>query len=177
MRATSPPSPGEYAPFYHTYIQRVGDADVLGALQTQRDETRSLLGDVPEERAGYRYAPGKWSIREVAGHLADTERVIAYRALRIARADPTPLAGFDENAWVAHAGFDARPLADLAADLSAVRDATLRFFEGLPPEAWTRRGTANGAEMSVRALAYIIAGHELHHREVLRTRYLGAAGA
>ena len=167
------PLPGEYAPFYEKYVARV-KGDVLDALERQMGETAALLAGIPEARAGHRYAPGKWSIREVAGHLADTERIMVYRALRAARGDRTPLPGFEEDDYVAQGGFDARPLAGLAAELEAVRRATLLFFRGLPPDAWARRGVANGAEMSVRALAHVVAGHELHHREVLRTRYLDA---
>jgi hypothetical protein len=165
------PEGDEYTPFYAAYIARVSERDILGVLARQSEETRAALGSVPDGRAGWRYAPGKWTIREIVGHLADVERIFAYRALRIARGDRTPLAGFDENAYVPASGADARPLAELVEELAAVRQATLTLFRGLTPPAWQRRGTANGAPISVRALAYIIPGHERHHLEVLRTRY------
>ena len=166
------PAATEYAPYYERYISRVPDGDLIELLERQLEDTLALLRAVPEERADARYAPGKWSIKEVVGHLSDTERVFAYRALRIARNDPTPLPGFDQDEYVRHGGFDARTLADLAAEFSAVRRATMDVFRYLDRDALSRRGVANGAEVSVRALAYIIAGHERHHGEVLRTRYL-----
>ena len=166
------PAATEYAPYYERYISRVPDGDLIELLERQLEDTLALLRAVPEERADARYAPGKWSIKEVVGHLSDTERVFAYRALRFARNDPTPLPGFDQDEYVRHGGFDARTLADLAAEFSAVRRATMDVFRYLDRDALSRRGVANGAEVSVRALAYIIAGHERHHGEVLRTRYL-----
>ncbi|HEX5726419.1 MAG TPA: DinB family protein, partial [Longimicrobiaceae bacterium] len=144
-----------------------------GAAEAQRTGVPALLRGLPEALHGHRYAEGKWSIREVAGHLADTERIITYRALRIARGDATPLPGFDENAYVAAAGFDARPLESLVAEWEAVREATLAFFRSVDAEAAARRGTANDNAVSVRALAHIVAGHAEHHLEILRTRYLG----
>lgn len=166
------PGADEFAPFYAGYVARVPEGEVAAALESQLEDTLIVLRGLGEDQAGHRYAPGKWSIREVVGHLADTERIMAYRALRIARGDATPLPGFAEDDYVAHAGFDERTLQDLCEELSAVRLATLLLLRGLPAEAWTRRGTSNGHETSVRALAYVIAGHELHHREILRERYL-----
>ncbi|HEX2205557.1 MAG TPA: DinB family protein [Longimicrobium sp.] len=167
------PGADEYAPFYAGYVARVPEGDVVATLERQLDEVVRFFRDVPAEREGHRYAPGKWSVREVAGHIADTERIMAYRALRIARGDATPLPGFDENAYVPPSGFDARPLASLAEEWAAVRRATLPLFRHLDAEGWARRGTASDAAVSVRALAHIIAGHAEHHLEVLRTRYLG----
>ena len=132
----------------------------------------ACLRAIPESRAGHRYAPGKWSIREVVGHICDAERVFLYRALRFARNDSTPLPGFDENAFVSASRFDDRALAGLVAEFEAVRAATVPFFDALYPEEWTRHGTASGKGMSVRGLAWVIAGHELHHLDVLGTRYL-----
>lgn len=169
------PEADEYAPFYAGYVARVPEGDVVEVLERQLEGVAGFLGAIPAEREGHRYAPGKWSVREMVGHLADTERIMAYRALRIARGDATPLAGFDENAYVPPAGFDARPLASLVEEWAAVRRATLPLFRHLDAEAWTRRGTANGNAVSVRALARIIAGHTEHHLEILRTRYLGAS--
>jgi len=130
-----------------------------------------LLRGVSDKDALKRYAPGKWSVKEVAGHLADTERIMAYRALRIARGDETPLPGFDENAYVPPAKFDARPLVDLIGDLFTVRAATVALFRTFDADAWRRRGTASGKPISVRALGYMIPGHERHHVEILKTRY------
>ncbi|MGH2667933.1 MAG: DinB family protein [Gemmatimonadales bacterium] len=166
------PEATEYAPFYGTYVSKVPEGDLLEALEAQRRETQALLKAIPEAKALHRYAPGKWSVKEVVGHLADTERVFCYRALRFARGDQTPLAGFDEKAYVPAGGFDARPVADLAAELDAVRRATIALLGSLDAAALARRGTADGKEVSVRALAYIIAGHERHHFAILRERYL-----
>jgi hypothetical protein len=166
------PGPDEHDPYYGRYIARVpDDVDLLALLAEQRDTTAALLATVPADRRSFRYAPGKWSVKEVVGHLSDTERIMAYRALRIARADATPLPGYDENTYVPVARFDELGLDQLADEWVAVRQATIAMFRGLPAEAWTRRGTANASGISVRALAFIIAGHELHHLEVLRTRY------
>jgi uncharacterized damage-inducible protein DinB len=141
-------------------------------MERQMEETAAFLGQLGEARGDHRYAPGKWSIKEVIGHLADGERVFAYRALRFARGDQTPLASFDENAWVPQAGCDRRTLADLAAEFRAVRVATLALARSLTDEAAARTGVASGKTVSVRALIYMIAGHELHHLAILRERYL-----
>lgn len=167
----APPAADEYDAWYAGYVAKIGDADALAVLERQADTAAAMLAAIPESRAGYRYAEGKWSIRQIVLHLADAERIFAYRALRIARGDQTPLPGFDENAYAPASGADERTLADLVAELGAVRRATIALFRGLPSEAFERRGTASGATISVRALAYIIAGHERHHLEVLRERY------
>ena len=130
------------------------------------------LATVPEAKAGYRYAEGKWSIREVVGHLCDAERIFAYRLLRFSRGDAAPLAGFDENTYVERSNFDRRTLAALVADLRTVRQDTISLVEGLDPATWQNRGTASESVMSVRALVYVIAGHQQHHLNVLRERYL-----
>ena len=170
------PEETEYAPYYGKYIALVPDGDLIDVLAGQIEDTARLVGGVAERDAGYRYADGKWSIKEVLGHLADAERVFAYRALRFARGDATPLPGFDENAFVAHARFDARRLGELVGELRAVRAATVALFAGLAPDELARRGVANQTEMSVRAIAYVIAGHERHHGAILRERYLAALG-
>jgi uncharacterized protein (TIGR03083 family) len=162
---------GEFAPFAARYIERVPEGNIVATLEAQMEETLALLRTISEERAGRAYAAGKWTVREVVGHVGDTERVLAYRALRIGRGDGMPLPGFDENAYVSEARFDRRTLADLLAELDAVRRATLTLVRGLPSEAWTRRGTADGAPYTVRALIFMIAGHELHHRAILEERY------
>ena len=166
------PAADEYAEFYAGYIRRVPDGeDLLELLAEQRDATAATLSAVPLGGGDYRYAPGKWSVKEVVGHLSDVERIMAYRALRIARGDTTPLAGFDEDAYVPEARCDDHALRDLVQEWVAARQATIAFFRNLPAEAWMRRGSANGQAISVRALAFIIAGHERHHLETLRTRY------
>jgi len=171
--ATIPrPDATEYAPYYGTYVGKVPDGDLLELLERQRRETQNLLAGLSDTQALHRYAPGKWSIKEVVGHLMDSERVFCYRALRFARADEKPLQGFDEKAWVPAGSFDARPLADLAAELDAVRRATIALFGGFDAAALARKGTANNNEVTVRALAWIVAGHERHHVAILRERYL-----
>ena len=170
-RSTAP-SAGEYAEFYAGYVKRVPAGDVVATIRDQLAETLTLLRGVDPSRTTSGYAPGKWSIRDVVLHMADTERVMAYRALRIARGDATPLASFDENAWTPMAGANARTMDSLLAELDATRRATVAMLEGLPAEAWARVGTASGKSVSVRALAWIIAGHERHHVAVIRERYL-----
>ena len=166
------PEADEHDPYYARYIDRVPDGvDLLALLAERRETTAAMLGSVPQDRRSYRYAPGKWSVKEVVGHLSDSERIFAHRAFRIARADATPLPGFDENAYVPVARFDELGLDQVAEEWVAVRQATLALFRNFPAEAWVRRGTANGSGISVRALAYVIAGHEIHHVETLRTRY------
>jgi len=164
------PAADEYAPYYGKYVALVGP-DVLAALEAQARSTAALLAATPEAKGGHRYAEGKWSVKEVIGHLADGERVFAYRALRFARTDATELPGFDENVYVPAGKFDRRTLADVAAEFAAVRAATLAFARSLDDEALARRGSANNTPVSVRALVAIIAGHELHHVKILRERY------
>jgi len=171
--ATIPrPEPSEYVPYYETYISKVPRGNLLKVLEDQQRETQGLLAGVSDARAMHRYAPGKWSVKEVIGHLADTERVFCYRALSFARADESPLPGFDEKAWAPAGRFDARSLKALAGELDAVRRATIALFSGMDAEALARRGTANNNPITVRALAWIIAGHERHHVAILRDRYL-----
>lgn len=170
-RATRPAA-DEYAPYYGTYISRVGDGDIVRTLKTQIGATVASLRAIPEARGGHRYAPGKWSIREVIGHLSDAERIFAYRALRFARHDATPLPGFDENGFVANARLDERSLASLVDEYEAVRNASVAMFDAFFPDEWRSAGEASGKRMSVRALAWVIAGHELHHLGILRERYL-----
>lgn len=166
------PASSEYAPFYETYVSAVPDGDLLRLLEDHADELLGLLREFGEARGDERYTPDKWSVKEVVGHMADSERVFAYRALRFARADTTPLPGFEQNGYVEAAGFDRRTLADLAEEFADVRKATLKLFAGLGEEALARSGTANGHPMSVRAVAWVIAGHERHHARILRERYL-----
>jgi hypothetical protein len=164
------PHPGEYAPFYTRYIERVRE-DPIEAMAAQGGATAALLAPLTDQQALHRYAPGKWSIKDIVGHLIDTERVMSYRALRFARGDATPLPTFDENQYAPAARAERRPLAELLAELRAVRQASLALFRGLPDEAWERRGPVGEHPMSVRALACIIPGHERHHVQVLKERY------
>ena len=165
------PQPGEYASFYAGYVAAVAGVDLRALLARQMDRLDTACAALSDADALARYAPGKWSVKEVLGHLADVERIFAYRALRIARGDATPLPGFDENAYVAAAGSDARPLASLREELRGVRASTLAVFASSAPGAWERRGTASGAGVSVRALAHMTAGHVEHHLGILRERY------
>jgi len=165
------PQAGEYARYYDRYISLVQGEDILNTLDEQRRQTMTLLCGRDEEDGDFRYAPGKWSAKEVLGHVCDTERVFAYRAPRIARADATPLEGFEQDDYVRNGPFALRQLADLVEDFIAVRRATLSLLRNLDEAAWSRRGIANKNEVSVRGLAYIIAGHELHHRRILEEKY------
>ena len=168
------PQPDEYAPYYGGYISRVPEGDLLALLAHQSSETLALLRSIPEARGAHRYAPGKWTVKDVVGHMCDTERIMSYRALRIARGDQTPLQGFEQNDYVPVAHFDRRTLADLGEELSAVRQATLHLFRHFDAEALVRRGTASGNPFTPRALGYVIAGHERHHVSILKDKYLGA---
>jgi len=169
---TTRPAPDEFSPFYAGYIAQVPDGDVVEALIGGAEIAAALLHDVTEETADRAYAAGKWTLKEVIQHCADAERIFAYRALRIARGDATELPGWDEKAYAPESGANARTLESLLDELESVREATVTLFEGLPADAWTRRGTANGVAVSVRALAWITAGHLLHHLEVVQERYL-----
>jgi hypothetical protein len=162
----------EFAPYYDRYVSRVPEGDVVGTLETQLAETLAVLRAIPESRGTHRYAPDKWTIKQVVAHLSDTERIFAYRALRIARGDATPLPGFDENAYAEGADFDRIPLAALIDELEAVRRATVHLFRHMDGTALGRRGSANGQPVTARALAFITAGHERHHLAILRERYL-----
>lgn len=167
------PAADEYEKFYANYISLVPDGDVLDFLARQRKENRKFLGGISEAKGAHRYAPDKWSIKGVVGHVVDSERVFSYRALSIGRGDTTPLPGFDEKKWAEQSHFDDRTLKDLVEEYGLVRDATLGLFRALPADAWSRRGTANTFSVTVGALAWIIAGHEQHHLKILRERYLG----
>jgi hypothetical protein len=166
------PERNEAAPYYFGYIDRIKSADVLGVLQRQIGETLPQLQAVSEERSLARYEPGKWSIREVLGHVSDAERVFLYRALWFARGFDTPLPSFDEKTSVAAAHADQVAWARHIEEFRAVREASVAFFRNLAPDGWMRSGTASGNLFTTRALAYVIAGHLDHHLAVLRERYL-----
>jgi hypothetical protein len=167
------PQAGEYAQYYDRYIALVQGEDILDTLDQQRRETMTMLCGRDEADGDFRYAPDKWSAKELLGHVCDTERVFAYRALRISRADSTPLEGFEQDDYVRNGPFAQCALSDLVEDFIAVRRATISLLRNLDEEAWMRRGVANKNEVTVRALAYIIAGHELHHRRILEEKYFG----
>jgi hypothetical protein len=167
------PAEAEYAPFYAGYIHLVPSGDVRDHLRTQLHETIALLSGVSEERGGQAYAPGKWTLKEVIGHVTDAERVFSYRMVSIARGDPAALPAFDENLWAPASNASARSVAALVLQFASVRASTVQLADSLSEEAFTRRGTASGKVISVRALAYVCAGHERHHVNVIRDRYLG----
>lgn len=174
--STSPlyerPSSGEYDPYFERYISRVPTGPIFLQLQRQLEETLGLFHGLPATKGDFAYAPGKWTLKEVVGHICDTERIMAYRALRFARNDQTALPGFDETLYVPHGGFGTRTLKSLLDEFRLVRGATVALFENLPVEAFVRRGMANETPASVRALGYVIAGHELHHVGILKEKYL-----
>lgn len=165
------PANNEYAPAHAAYVALVPEEDVLSAIEQQSSVTQKLLSGLDEGRAAYRYADGKWSVKEVIGHMVDSERVLGWRALAIARGETKPLPGFDEDEYVRNAEFDAWRLGDLAESYALARRATIVFLQNLPQEAWDRRGVANGFAVTVRGLAWVIVGHERHHLNVLRERY------
>jgi hypothetical protein len=166
------PEPDEHAPYVAKYAALVAEDDIFAALKDQSSGIAPVAAALTDEQALHRYAPDKWSIKEILEHVADTERVLAYRALRIARGDRTPLASFEHDDYVKIAGSDRRALKSLLDNLSAVRAATVALFESLTPEDWTRRGIASNHEISVRALAYFVAGHDRHHASILKRKYL-----
>lgn len=169
--ATGRPADTEYATFYAGYVSLVPEDDAIGALERQVDELRALSASVPKDRETFRYAPDKWSVRQVVGHLTDGERVFGYRAFCISRGEQAPLPAFDENAYVAHSGYDGVPLGELVDELVSVRRGNLAALRRLAAADWTRLGTASGKPVSVRGLAYVMAGHPRHHLAILRERY------
>jgi uncharacterized damage-inducible protein DinB len=168
------PEPTEYAEFYAGYVSEVPGSDVLGVLESQRVQMLQLFAARSERDGSFRYAPGKWTVKEVLGHINDAERIFAYRALRIARGDQTPLAAFEQEDFVRNGGFGERTLADLAEEFGLVRTASVALFRSLREDAWPRRGVASQKEVTVRALAFITVGHQIHHRSILEERYFPA---
>ena len=166
------PGPNEAAPYYFNYINRVSSDDIVPVLQSQLDETVAFLRGISEEKSLSRYAPTKWSIRQMWGHVNDTERVFLMRALWFARKLETPLPSFDQDIAVAYAGSDDVPWSRHVEEFREIRLATISFFRNLPQEAWARTGTASGNPFTVRACAFTVAGHVLHHEAVLREKYL-----
>lgn len=162
----------KYADYYKTYVKLVPEGEIVQILDDQMRETVGLMSMLSEEKCAHRYAAGKWSIKEVIGHVVDTERIMSYRLLSIARGEKVSLPGYDENAYVEEAGFDTCSMKSLLEHFVAVRQATIQLINSLSKEALSRTGTANGHEVSVAALMMIIAGHELHHRNIILERYL-----
>jgi uncharacterized damage-inducible protein DinB len=175
MLTATRPVEGQYLPYYDTYIRHIPDgADPLYILEKLPDAMRQALGPLTDEQARFAYAPGKWTIKEVLVHILDTERIFAYRALRFARNDQTDLPGFEQDDYVPNSEANDRPLSDILAEYATVRAATLSLFRSFSATQLERTGTANGGPASVRALLFIIPGHELHHLSILRERYFPA---
>ncbi len=172
MMAAMRPDSTEAAEYYFTYISKVPDGDICAILERQQADTLALLRGISDEQSLHRYAPGKWSIREVVGHLNDTERVFAFRALWFARGFDSPLPSFDQNVAVPASAANERSWASHVDEFGAVRQSTLALFRNVAPEAWSRRGIASGNPFTVRALAWIAAGHVVHHAGIVRDRYL-----
>ena len=168
------PQSDEYAPYYEKYVSLIASDDVISVLEGQRVQMTQLLAARSEREGNFRYAPDKWSVKEVIGHISDAERIFAYRLLRIGRGDETPLSGFEQDGYIAMGGFGERTLSDVAAEFATVRAATMALVQSLPVEAWKRRGTASDNPVTARALAYIIAGHQLHHQNILNEKYFPA---
>jgi hypothetical protein len=168
------PEAGEYAAYYEKYVSIVSGDDIAGVLEAQLVQTMQLFAGRSERDGNFRYAADKWTVKEVLGHVNDAERIFTYRALRIGRGDQTPLTGFEQDDYVRSARSNERPLANLVEEFADIRSASLALFRSFGKDEWMRRGTASKNEVSVRALAFITAGHELHHRRILEERYFSA---
>lgn len=166
------PSQGDYAPYYTRYIEQLPDSDILAFLEKQGEEIVMLYHGFGEQHGGLRYASGKWSVKDILGHLIDGERIFAYRALHIARGDATPLPGFEEDDYARESNASERTIEDLTSEFRAVRVATLALFRSFSSEMWERFGVANNAPIKVSALPFIIAGHTAHHTGIIRERYM-----
>lgn len=168
------PKSNENPSYYNRYIDLIKSEDILSVLENHNQDMHDLLSRISEEAAAFRYAPEKWSIKEVIGHVIDVERIFAYRALRIARDDKTPLPGFEEDDYVKNANFDSRTLIDLSDEFRSVRESTLTMFSSFEEKIYSREGTASGFKFTVRSIPFIIAGHEVHHRQVIKDKYMSA---
>jgi uncharacterized damage-inducible protein DinB len=166
------PEASEFPEYYQPYVKLVPDGDFIEILKENLENTTALADRISEKDGQSRYAPGKWSIKEVLGHMTDTERIMSYRLLRVGRGDQTPLAGFNENDYIAASNFNTLSVKQILEDFTAVRRATITLVNNMPDEAWERIGVANNSEITARALAYIIAGHALHHLKIINERYL-----
>ncbi|PFA69168.1 damage-inducible protein DinB [Bacillus sp. AFS015802] len=168
------PETNEYPPYYKEYVNNVPDGDLLQVLDGQLNETMNLLKNLSEEKAELRYAPKKWTIKEVVGHITDTERIMGYRLLSVGRGEKAMLPGYQDDEYVKRAKFNRFTLSELLHHQSLVRQNTILLLQSMDEEALLQRGNANGAEVTARAIAYIIAGHEIHHRRLIVDRYLSS---
>jgi hypothetical protein len=168
------PNQEEYHSYYEDYIKLVPNGELVSILENNLSKTLTFFQSITEANGEFRYAPGKWSIKEVLGHMTDTERIMSTRLLRFGRGDSTPLPGFNENIYVNGANFNQRSLKSLLEEFMVTRNATITLIKNMPEEAWLRKGLANQYENTTRALAYMIAGHEMHHCQIIRERYLTA---
>ncbi|WRP05590.1 DinB family protein [Rossellomorea aquimaris] len=168
------PETNEYPPYYKEYVNNVPDGELLHILDDQQKETMNLLKDLSEETAQYQYAPGKWTIKEVIGHITDTERIMCYRLLSIARGEQEKLPGYNDDEYVRRGQFNRFSLSDLLNQQALVRQHTILLLSSMDEEALRQRGNANGSEVTARALGYIIAGHEVHHRRLIKNKYLSS---
>src|SRR5690242_3208473 len=168
------PEASEFAEYYGKYIAKAPGTDVSGILESERQQMARLFASRSERDGNFRYAPDKWTVKEVLGHVIDAERIFTYRALRIARGDETPLPSFEQDDYVKNGGFSARTLADLVEEFDAVRGASISLFRSFDEAAWGRRGTASQKQVTVRALGFITAGHQIHHRMILEESYFPA---
>ncbi|MFD1957168.1 DinB family protein [Paenibacillus thailandensis] len=166
------PQQGEYNPFYDTYIGKIPEGDLIAVLERQQEETVKLLGELPEDKHLYRYAPDKWTLKEVLGHIIDNERIMSFRMMCIAYGEQKPLPGYDQDEYMASDPYAGCTLPQLLEEYKLVRQATIALLKRLPEKLLANRGTANGGPASARAFAYIIAGHELHHMSIIKERYL-----
>ena len=168
------PDSSEYASYYESYVSQVPEGDILAVMRSESERMAELLSALSPEQADHRYEEGKWSIKEVVGHIIDTERMFGYRAHCFAREDPAQLPGFEQDDYARSSNAGSRFMEELVDELRAVRQSNLAFFHGLDDAMWSRRGMGSGCEFTVRALAYIIVGHEIHHRSMIEERYLNA---
>jgi uncharacterized damage-inducible protein DinB len=166
------PTQNEYSSSYKGYVELVSGKDIMKTLEEQFDEVEQFFNSIPQDKAGFRYNEGKWSIREILGHMSDTERIFAYRALRISRKDRTALPGFDENEYVRYSNFDKQTMSDLLEHFLFIRKSTIAMFKTMDEEMTKLSGTVNNNQVSVRAIAHIIAGHAQHHINIIKERYL-----
>lgn len=166
------PLASEYPEYYVPYVNLVPEGDLLSVLKENLVKTVALFEGISEEDGHFRYSPNKWSIKEVLGHMADTERIMSYRLLRIGRGDQTALAGFNENDYIEGSDFSRLSIKNILEDFTATRNATITLIQNMPEKAWAHKGFANNTEVTARAVAYIIAGHAIHHRKIIKERYL-----
>lgn len=166
------PEKTEYNDYYETYMSLVDETEIVAALELQLKEMREIFREISEEKSDFAYAAGKWTIKQLVGHMIDTERIFGYRALRISRGDASPIEGFEQDAYVENAPFEDYKFSELADEFECARRVSISFFRHLGSDAWRLKGTASGSPVSVRALAYMMVGHVRHHTKILKERYL-----